>query len=106
MEKSSENMDYEKAAVLRDRIKALTQIQSSQKIKGRDENITLPVQTADPDNYGGDKVNILFGLNWIPTPSYKGLRLSLEGGIPIHQRLNGPQMEEDFVISTGIQYAF
>ena len=80
--------------------------QSSQKIKGRDENITLPVQTADPDNYGGDKVNILFGLNWIPTPSYKGLRLSLEGGIPIHQRLNGPQMEEDFVISTGIQYAF
>ncbi len=32
MEKSSENMDYEKAAVLRDRIKALTQIQSSQNI--------------------------------------------------------------------------
>ncbi len=32
MEKASENLDYEKAAVLRDRIKALTQIQSSQKI--------------------------------------------------------------------------
>jgi len=32
MEKSSEKMDYEKAAVLRDRIKALTQIQSSQNI--------------------------------------------------------------------------
>jgi len=32
MEKSSEKMDYEKAAVLRDRIKALTQIQSSQSI--------------------------------------------------------------------------
>ena len=32
MEKSSRNMDYEKAAILRDRIKALTQIQSSQNI--------------------------------------------------------------------------
>ncbi len=32
MEKASKELDYEKAAVLRDRIKALTQIQSSQKI--------------------------------------------------------------------------
>ena len=32
MEKSSKKMDYEKAAILRDRIKALTQIQSSQSI--------------------------------------------------------------------------
>ena len=32
MEKASDDLDYEKAAVLRDRIKALTQIQSSQKI--------------------------------------------------------------------------
>ena len=32
MEKSSKKMDYEKAAIYRDRIKALTQIQSSQHI--------------------------------------------------------------------------
>jgi len=32
MERASKELDYEKAAVLRDRIKALTQIQSSQKI--------------------------------------------------------------------------
>ena len=32
MEKSSEKMDYEKAAILRDRIKALAQIQSSQNV--------------------------------------------------------------------------
>ena len=32
MEISSKKMDYEKAAVLRDRIKALTQIQSSQSV--------------------------------------------------------------------------
>ena len=32
MEKSSKKMNYENAAIIRDRIKALTQIQSSQKI--------------------------------------------------------------------------
>jgi len=32
MEKASKELDYEKAAILRDRIKALTQIQSSQKV--------------------------------------------------------------------------
>jgi excinuclease ABC subunit C len=32
MEKSSKKMDYEKAAIIRDRIKALTQIQSSQNV--------------------------------------------------------------------------
>ena len=38
MEKSSEKMDYEKAAILRDRIKALTQIQSSQNISATNLN--------------------------------------------------------------------
>jgi len=38
MEKSSEKMDYEKAAVLRDRIKALAQIQSSQNISSTNLN--------------------------------------------------------------------
>ena len=32
MEKASKELDYEKAAIARDRIKALTQIQTSQKI--------------------------------------------------------------------------
>ncbi len=38
MEKSSERMDYEKAAILRDRIKALTQIQSSQSVSSANLN--------------------------------------------------------------------
>ncbi len=38
MEKSSKKMDYEKAAIFRDRIKALTQIQSSQKISSTNLN--------------------------------------------------------------------
>ena len=38
MEKCSRNLDYEKAAVVRDRIKALTQIQSSQNINSTNLN--------------------------------------------------------------------
>ena len=38
MEKSSKTMDYEKAAIIRDRIKALTQIQSSQNISSTNLN--------------------------------------------------------------------
>ena len=38
MEKSSKKMDYEKAAIIRDRIKALTQIQSSQNISSTNLN--------------------------------------------------------------------
>ena len=80
--------------------------QHSEKIDGFDRNILLPVQTADPDNYGGDKISLLFGINWIPSPSLAGLSFSIEGGIPIHQDLNGPQMKEDYIISTGIMFAF
>jgi len=38
MEKSSKKMDYERAAIIRDRIKALTQIQSSQNISSNNLN--------------------------------------------------------------------
>ena len=40
-------------------------------------------------------------LDWV-----RGHRLAIEGGIPIVQDLNGPQMETDFMISVGWQYAF
>ena len=76
-------------------------------IDGMDPAIVAPVQTADPDNYGGDRVDLLFGVNLLGTKDwYKGHRLAIEGGIPIEQDLNGPQMETDFVITVGWQKAF
>ena len=38
MEKASKNLDYERAAIVRDKIKALTQIQTSQKINQKNLN--------------------------------------------------------------------
>ncbi|MEM7465979.1 MAG: transporter [Pseudomonadota bacterium] len=76
-------------------------------IDGMDPAIMAPVQTADPDNYGGDRVDLAFGLNLVGTKDwYKGHRIAIEGAIPIEQDLNGPQMETDFMITVGWQKAF
>lgn len=76
-------------------------------IDGIDSRIALPVQTADPNNYGGDTVMLNFGVNIAgQTGGLRGHRLAFEAGLPIHQDLNGPQMETDLVITGGWQYAF
>lgn len=76
-------------------------------IDGIDPNIVGPVQTADPDNHGGDIVNLLFGANLAgQTGLMRGHRLAFEAGIPIHRDLNGPQLETDLTITAGWQYAF
>ena len=76
-------------------------------IDGIDSRIALPVQTADPDNYGGDTVILNFGVNVAGQKGrLRGHRLAFEAGFPIHQDLNGPQMETDLVLTGGWQYAF
>ena len=76
------------------------------KIDGIDGRISLPVQTADPDKYGGDTINLYFGLNLVgQTGALRGHRLALEAGIPVHQDLNGPQMETDYTITAVWQFA-
>lgn len=76
-------------------------------INGRDSQIAAPVQTADPDNYGGERIDLLGGVNLIvPTGPLKGHRFALEAGAPIYQDLNGPQMETDFTLTLGWQKAF
>ena len=77
------------------------------KIDGIDGRISLPVQTADPDKYGGDTINLYFGLNLVgQTGALRGHRLALEAGIPVHQDLNGLQMETDYTITAGWQFAW
>lgn len=85
------------------RIKGTTQ----DEIDGRDTQIGAPVQTADPDNYGGERIDLFGGVNFIvPEGPLKGHRFALEAGAPIYQDLNGPQMETDFQITFGWQKAF
>lgn len=85
------------------RIKGMTQ----QEIDGRDLNIAAPVTTADPDHFGGERIDLLGGINIaVPYGRLKDHRFALEVGAPIYQDLNGPQMETDYTVTVGWQKAF
>jgi len=85
------------------RLKAVSQGQ----IDGIDPLIAGPVQTADPDNFGGETAELLFGANYLFTdgPLAKN-RLAIEAGLPVHRDLNGPQLETDWTLTLGWQRAF
>lgn len=91
------------AISLSGRITAETESQ----IDGTDSQITAPVQTANPDNYGGERVSASLGLNTVVRDGMlKGHRFAIEATIPVYQDLNGPQMERDHMITFGWQKAF
>lgn len=76
-------------------------------IKGIDPEIMAPVQTADPANYGGDRVSLLAGINLVGQEGdLRGHRLAFEIGAPIYEDLNGPQMETDWTFTVGWQKAW
>lgn len=62
------------------------------------------VPTAFPNLRGGERLDILAGIN-ILFPEWKGLenRIAVEAGAPIYQYLNGPQLEQDYVVFAGYQ---
>jgi len=77
------------------------------KIDGRDSSIAGPVQTANPAFYGGETVEVLFGLNLAGQTGWlRGQRLALELGLPVYRDLNGPQLETDYRLILGYQVAF
>ncbi len=76
-------------------------------IDGIDSQIVVPVQTADPDNYGGDVLELSLGANLLATKgAVKGHRLAIEATAPLYRNLNGPQLETDWSVMLGWQYAF
>ena len=65
------------------------------------------IPTADPANYGGKRLDVLMGLNFVvPRGYFKNHRLAIEGGLPIYQDLNGIQLETDWMLTAAWQYAF
>ena len=76
-------------------------------IDGIDPIIVAPVQTADPDNQGGDTIEALLGVNLLgQSGAAKGHRLAAEIGLPLYRDLNGPQLETDLTVTLGWQKAF
>lgn len=76
-------------------------------IDGIDPQIVGPVQTANPDFQGGESITAFAGVNFAATSgALKGWRLGIEGGVPLVQDLNGPQMPTDFTLTVGLQKSF
>ena len=77
-------------------------------IHGADDSLNPAlVSTADPNLRAGRRLDLLFGINvFAPEGKLEGLRLMLEGGLPVYQSLDGPQLEADWLISTTLEWAF
>ena len=79
---------------------------TQERIKGQDPAISAPVQTANPLNHGGRQLGVAFGVNLVGQKGVlKGQRLSAEIIIPLYRDLHGPQLETDWRIVAGWQYA-
>ena len=77
-------------------------------IDGRDPSL-MPalVPTADTARRGGQRLDVLLGINGAITDGpLKGLRVAIEGGVPVYQDLDGPQLGTDFILYFTLQYAF
>jgi hypothetical protein len=75
-------------------------------IDGIDPNIVAPVQTADPDRQKVERVDFGLGINFAAAGRLDGHRLAVEWLTPVHQELDGPQLETDWTLTVGWQYAF
>lgn len=75
-------------------------------IRGRDPMIMAPVQTADPSRQGGQRIDLALGLNYAAQGAFAGNRFGIELLRPVHQQLRGPQLETDWQLTAGYQYAF
>jgi len=80
--------------------------QSTGRITGLNSNVMGPVQSANPDFSGGERVDLLGGVNFVATHgTLAGHRLGIELGVPVYQNVNGPQMTGDWMLTIGWQKA-
>lgn len=65
------------------------------------------VPTADPGLRNGRRVDALLGVNLFALEGpLAGHRLAVEGGVPVHQWLDGPQLEVDYRLSLEWTWVF
>lgn len=77
-------------------------------INGMDERLNpMMVTTANTKNYGSMKVRSYLGVNFSFNESSQlhNLKLGLEGGLPLYQKVNGTQMNEKELLNLGIRYS-
>ncbi len=76
-------------------------------VNGSDPGIGLATPEGRANLRGGRRLDLLFGINfYVPKGLLKGNRLMLEGGLPVYQHLDGPQLGAAWMISLAWSYAF
>ncbi|HAB18212.1 MAG TPA: transporter [Verrucomicrobiota bacterium] len=61
----------------------------------------------DAQKQAGERLDFLLGLNfYIPNGVLKGNRFSVEGGVPVYQNIDGPNLGLDWLITAGWSYSF
>jgi len=77
-------------------------------VRGIDPNISLSNPAAMPGLQGGERIDLLLGLNYAAGVDDEGHghRFSIEGGIPIYQNLQGPQLKLDYKVGGAWQWTF
>lgn len=77
-------------------------------VKGADPGLrTNPTPEARTDLRAGRRLDLLFGINfYVPQGVLKGSRVMLEGGLPVYQHLDGPQLGTAWMFSLGWSYGF
>ena len=80
--------------------------QKQNNIRGRDRSFDPVVDPAENAKArGGTRLTISPGMAFSPS-CWPNQRVSVEVGVPIHQDLDGPQLEEDWSVKAGWQWAF
>ena len=87
--------------------------------RGSNVGISFPTgsisEQDEPPTSGGTTVrlpypmqlDVLAGLDFeVPSGPLAGIRFAVEAGLPVYQRLDGPQLETDWTTTIGAQYAF
>ena len=85
--------------------------QNWQRITGADPNLPpgppYPATVADPSRYGGEKINLSAGTRFkITGGPLVGSALEVQGALPVYQRLNGPQPEEQWQLNVAWKWGF
>ena len=77
-------------------------------MNGQDDEMNKRMSPVmDSQNIGHQKFNVSFGFNYINNSDFlKNHRLAFEMVLPIHQKVNGIQMSDEFKIMFGWQYSF
>ncbi len=77
-------------------------------IDGADPDLNpMMISTADPELRAGSRADILVGFNYnAHKGAFKGNRLTFEIAKPVYQKLDGPQLETDLILTAGWQYSF